>query len=130
MKIKEICIHYPQIESADIATYLDETFPEPALRFGDAGKEAAASEAIAGIFPALAKLNKVSNFGIELVIVESSQLCLFQNTESPQELKDGLWNELKKADHYLDAECTSDFLLGDKVTSNTQNDNHDHLHLQ
>ena len=58
------------------------------------------------------------------LLVGSFQSC-FQNTESPQELKDGLWNELKKADHYLDAECTSDFLLGDKVTSNTQKDTHD-----
>jgi len=83
------------IESADIAVYLDETFPEPALRFGDAEKQTGASEAIAGIFPALAKLNK--------------------NTESPQDLKDGLWNELKKVDAYLDT-SESDFLLGDKIS--------------
>jgi len=83
-------------ESADIAIYLDKTFPEPALTFGDAEKEVDASKAIAGIFPALAKLNK--------------------NTESPQELKDGLWNELKKADDYLDAECTADYLLGEKIS--------------
>ena len=85
MKIKEICIHYPQIESADIATYLDETFPEPALRFGDAGKEAAASEAIAGIFPALAKLNKVNDVGKNCTVItcwEFSVSCVSSRTRS------------------------------------------------
>ena len=54
---------------------------------------------------------------MNLAFVESSKLCLFQNTESPQELKDGLWNELKKADDYLDAKCTADYLLGEKVST-------------
>ena len=62
---------FPQTDSADIAIYLDETFPAPPLRFGDADKEASASEATAGIFPALAKLNKVRNVARERLAVVS-----------------------------------------------------------
>merc|ERR1712117_169646 len=86
------------IESGDIAIYLDETFPEPPLRFADAEKEAEASTAIVGVFPALAKLNKN------------------KDKASEEDLKDGLWKELKKIDHYLDEKCTADFLLGDKIS--------------
>ena len=57
----KITSKFPQTDSADIAIYLDETFPAPPLRFGDAEKESSASEATAGIFPALAKLNKVED---------------------------------------------------------------------
>ena len=38
-----------------------------------------------------------------------------QDKDSEEDLKDGLWKELKKIDHYLDEKCTADFLLGDKV---------------
>jgi glutathione S-transferase len=50
--------YFLQVDSSAIAEYLNKTFPEPAMKFSSAEVEAA-DEATKGIFPAMAKLNKV-----------------------------------------------------------------------